>query len=82
MSDELAILKSVAARLQAAGIAYMVTESMAMNFYATPRMTRDIDVVVELKEADVSRVVDLFQRDYYIDRDIVEQAVRNRSMFK
>ncbi|NJN36685.1 MAG: hypothetical protein HC794_06035 [Nitrospiraceae bacterium] len=59
----------------------MVTGSMAMNFYATPRMTRDIDIVVELREADVARVVSLFQGEYYIDRDIVEQAIRNRSMF-
>ena len=81
VSDELDILTSVAARLDKAGIAYMVTGSMAANFYATPRMTRDIDLVVELSESDVSRVVGLFHDEYYIDRDMVEQAVRNRSMF-
>jgi hypothetical protein len=81
VSDELEILKSVAARLQSADIAYMVTGSMAMNVYATPRMTRDIDLVVELREADVARVVGLFQGEYYIDRDMVAQAIRNRSMF-
>ena len=58
----------------------MITESMATNFYAT-RMTRDIDLVVELKETDVGRVVTLFQNDYYIDRDMVERAVKTRSMF-
>ena len=47
MSDELDVLKSVAARLGEAGIPYMVTGSMAANFYAVPRMTRDIDLVVE-----------------------------------
>lgn len=81
MSDELDILKLVVARLEAAGIPHMVTGSMAANFYATPRMTRDIDLVVELREGDVGRMVALFQDDYYIDRDMVEQAVRTRSMF-
>jgi len=81
VSDELDILKLVVARLDAAGILYMVTGSMAANFYATPRMTRDIDLVVELREGDVGRMVALFQDDYYIDRDMVEQAIRNRSMF-
>ncbi len=81
MSDELDILKSVAARLEAAGIPYMVTGSMAANFYATPRMTRDIDLVIELRERDVGRMVALFQDEYYIDRDMVEQAVRHQSMF-
>jgi len=81
VSDELDILKSVTARLEAAGIPYMVTGSMATNFYATPRMTRDIDLVVELGEAEVERVVALFQNEYYIDRDMVDQAVRTRSLF-
>lgn len=81
MSDELDILKSVSARLDAAGIPYMVTGSMAANFYATPRMTRDIDLVVELREGDVGRIVALFLGDYYIDHDMVEQAVRTQSMF-
>lgn len=81
MSDELDILKSVAARLEAAGILYMVTGSMAANFYTTPRMTRDIDLVIELSEEDIHRVVQLFHDEYYIDRDMVQQAVRNRSLF-
>jgi hypothetical protein len=81
VSDELDILKSVAARLEAAGIPYMVTGSMAANFYATPRMTRDIDLVVELREGDVGHMVALFQDEYYLDRYMVEQAVRRQSMF-
>ena len=81
VSDELEILKSVTARLDAAGIPYMITGSMAGNFYATPRMTRDIDMVIELSEKDAGRVVGLFQHEYYIDRDMVQQAVRNQSMF-
>src|SRR5437763_7624761 len=39
---------------------YMLTGSMAMNYYAQPRMTRDIDVVVAIKPNDVDRVVALF----------------------
>ena len=81
VSDELEILKSVTARLDAAGIPYMITGSMAGNFYATPRMTRDIDMVIELSGKDAGRVVGLFQHEYYIDRDMVQQAVRNQSMF-
>ncbi len=54
---------------------------MAANFYVTPRITRDIDLVVELREGDVGRMVALFQDDYYLDRDMVEQAIRNRNMF-
>jgi hypothetical protein len=81
VSDELEILKSVTAKLDSAHIPYMITGSMAANYYATPRMTRDIDLVVELSEEDVSRVVGLFHNEYYIDSDMVRQAVQNQSMF-
>jgi hypothetical protein len=81
VSDELNILQSVTAQLEGAGISYMVTGSMAANFYAVPRMTRDIDLVIELSERDVDRVTRLFQQEYYIDRDMVERAVRDHAMF-
>ena len=54
---------------------------MAANFYTTPRMTRAIDLVMELSEEDIHCVVDLFQDEYYIDQGMVQQAVRNRSLF-
>lgn len=81
VSDELDVLKSVTAQLEGAGISYMVTGSMAANFYAVPRMTRDIDLVIELSEQDVDRVTHLFQQEYYIDRDRVQRAVRDHAMF-
>jgi len=81
VSDELDVLQSVTAQLDGAGIPYMVTGSMAANFYAVPRMTRDIDLVVDLSERDVDRITRLFQQEYYIDRDMVQRAVRDHAMF-
>jgi len=81
VSDELDVLRSVTAHLDGVGILYMVTGSMAMNVYAVPRMTRDIDLVIELSEQDVDRVIRLFQQEYYIDRDMVQRAVRDYAMF-
>jgi hypothetical protein len=81
VSDELDVLKLVAAQLEGAGIPYMVTGSMAANFYAVPRMTRDIDLVIELSERDVDRITRLFQEEFYIDRDTVQQAIRDHTMF-
>ncbi len=81
VSDELEVLQSVTARLEGANIPYMVTGSMAANFYAVPRMTRDIDLVIELSDRDVDRVTRLFQVEYYIDRDMVQRAVRDHAMF-
>lgn len=81
LPNEFDVLRDVVRRLDGAGIAYMLTGSLAMNFYATPRMTRDIDIVVELSVGDIDRVVSLFTPDFYVSRAAVAEAVGRRRMF-
>ena len=81
MSEELEVLKEVAQRLDRAGIAYMVTGSTAANFYSVPRMTRDIDIVVELSEQDVGKFILAFEKDHYLEAAAVRDAVKSRGMF-
>lgn len=81
MLNELDILRDVSGRLESAGIAYMLTGSMALSYHAQPRMTRDLDLVVELVESDVDRLIGLFEADYYLDPRAVRRAVTARSMF-
>jgi hypothetical protein len=81
MQNELDIVRDVSARLDGAKIGYMLTGSMAMNFYAQPRMTRDIDVVVALQPTDAARVVQLFSPDYYVSREAVDSSIAQHSLF-
>ena len=81
MQNELDILRDVSRRLESEAIAYMLTGSMAMNYYARPRMTRDIDVVVELDLSTAGKLVRLFTPDYYVSPEAVAQSIVNRSMF-
>jgi hypothetical protein len=81
ISEELEVLKEVTELLDRGKIPYMVTGSMATNFYTVPRMTRDIDIVVELAEKDLSRFISLFESDYYLDSETVRGAVKDRGMF-
>jgi len=81
VTEELEVLTTVTGRLEAAGIAYMVTGSFAANYYALPRMTRDIDLVVELSGGDADRFCALFEGDFYLDRDAVHAAIASRSTF-
>jgi hypothetical protein len=82
MNSELEVLRDVVARLEGAGIAYMLTGSVAMSVYAEPRMTRDIDIVVELAtDADARRVVELFSPDYYVSDEAVRAAISDRRLF-
>lgn len=81
MTEELEVLKVVARCLDEARIAYMLTGSVALNYYALPRMTRDIDIVVELGPDDADRVVRLFEADFYVDADAVRRAIATRGIF-
>ena len=81
MVTELDVLGIVCDRLTANGIAFMLTGSFAMAHYTVPRMTRDLDIVVELELADVDRVVGAFSSDFYIDAEVVRDAVRAERLF-
>jgi len=59
----------------------MLTGSMAMMFYAVPRMTRDIDLVVECRSQDIPQLLDLFSGDCYISEETVKDAVSSLGMF-
>jgi len=75
-----ALLGAAVALLREAGIPYMVVGSFASTFHGEPRMTRDIDVVVDPTEASIELLVDLVDRDRFYVGD-AKAALANRSMF-
>jgi len=79
MQNELDIVRDVSAKLDAANIGYMLTGSMAMNYYAQPRMTRDVDV--DLSSVDAARIVSLFSQEYYVSREAVDNSITHQSLF-
>ena len=81
MATEIDIVGDVSHKLDEAGIGYMLTGSMAMNYYAQPRMTRDIDVVVAISASDVERMASLFEPAYYLSRESIRDAVAHESVF-
>jgi hypothetical protein len=81
MSEQLEVLKLVAVRLDRAGIAYMISGSIALSYYAQPRLTRDIDIVIELSPDDDERLAELFADDFYIDAETIRDAVAWDGMF-
>jgi len=81
MMNELDVLLDVACKLKSVGLQYMLTGSFAMNYYAEPRMTRDIDIVVELNTSDVQKIVNTFSEEYYISENAVKEAIEKSRMF-
>lgn len=81
MIDEIKVLKIVVKRLESARIPYMITGSIAANFYTTPRMTRDIDIVIEVEEKDAETLFSLFSSDFYVDKNSIINAIHNKQIF-
>ena len=81
MATELDVLAIVSDRLERQGLAFMLTGSFALAYYATPRMTRDLDIVVALQAVDIDRLVESFSADFYVDADIARHAVQAETLF-
>jgi hypothetical protein len=79
VNEQLEVLKTVRRRLDSAGIPYMLTGSIEAGFYGTPRMTRDIDIVVDLQATAAARVNVLFHRDLYVDLRSIEEETTVQS---
>lgn len=81
ITDELFVIKDVTERLDLAEIPYMITGSIALSYYTTPRFTRDIDIVIEVVSTDRSKIVLLFEKEYYISEEAVRDATANQTIF-
>jgi len=77
-----AFLQKVVEILDEAGVQYMLTGSLAAAYYAVPRATQDIDLVLETEVEGVERLVrGLLAVGWYVDRDAALEALRGRGQF-
>ena len=81
MQNELDVVRDISEKLEERGIPFKLTGSLAMNDYATPRMIRAIDRVLELEPDDVAGLVDCLEPEYYVSSTRVWQAASSRTMF-
>jgi hypothetical protein len=72
-------------RLNALGVPYMVSGSVAVILYGEPRLTHDVDLVVMLNREHISRLPEVFPpEEFYcppIDVIVVEAAREQRGHF-
>jgi hypothetical protein len=76
MRSEREFLVDVLAQLDATGIDYMLTGSMASNYWGIPRTTHDLDFVLMMNPDQVDRLVAAFETGLFIQRDSVRSAFR------
>ena len=70
------------AALEGAGIAHMVTGSLASSIQGEPRATHDLDFVVTITPLAIAPLVASFPEDeFYLDPESVREAIARRDMF-
>ena len=75
--DQLELLRRTLDILEASGITYMLVGSFASSAWGEPRLTQDIDIVVDLHPNQVAAFCAAFPPpDFYVSRDAAEQAAR------
>jgi hypothetical protein len=80
-SDTVAAIAPVVAKLESLGVSYYLGGSVASSSHGIPRSTLDVDLVADLAPKHVAPLVEALQRDYYISRPAVSDAIARRSCF-
>jgi hypothetical protein len=77
------LLRKLATTVDKLAIPYAVVGSTASSLYGEPRLTNDIDVVIDLRTQQIAAFCGEFpEAEFYLSRAAVESAVHRRFQFK
>lgn len=79
--DILTATEPVAEAFEKLGILYYIGGSVASSAYGMPRSTMDVDMVSDLKPKHVRSLVKMLEPSYYIDENMILDAIRRCSSF-
>src|SRR6266542_2452100 len=81
LAEPIAVMLEVVAALDELQIPYLVGGSLASSVHGIPRSTDDLDLVVDLPGRLVEPLVARLEGRFYIDRDLIHDALRRRASF-
>ena len=81
ISDPLKVVRKATSIFEKAGVNYLVGGSLASSLHGIPRSTQDVDIVADLSLKVVERLLPLLSEHFYVDEEMVKDAVMRRSSF-
>jgi hypothetical protein len=63
------------------GVPYFIGGSLASTLYGMVRTTQDSDIVAEIREEHIPQFVMEFSKEFYLEQQMIEDAVRRCSSF-
>lgn len=81
-SDEMMrVLLPVVEQFNKLGVRYHVGGSVASSLHGVPRATLDVDLVAALEREHIAQLVEALEQDYYIDADMIQDALMREMSF-
>ena len=63
-------------------IEYMLTGSFVSSFQGEPRLTHDIDLIININQNEENKIINAFSKDiFYFDEDNIIQAIKDKTQF-
>jgi len=79
--DILLAVQPVIQAFEKMSIPYYIGGSIASSVYGMARATMDVDVIADLKVTHIPRLKQILKNEYYIDEDMIADAIRTNSSF-
>jgi len=79
--DILGTLEPIIKIFEKIGVSYYIGGSLASSAYGIARATMDIDLVADLSLDHVEMLIKTLEQEYYIDEDMVKEAINRKSSF-
>jgi hypothetical protein len=81
LSEPILVVARLVQAFDTLGVAYVVGGSLASSVYGVPRATQDVDLVADLKASDTEKLERLLSGDFYVDADMIRDAIARRASF-
>jgi hypothetical protein len=76
------LLKKVVLVLEQNDIEYMLTGSLVSSMQGEPRLTHDIDIIINLKKIDINKILFSFPPEkYYISEKAIIESYSKKTLF-
>ena len=81
LSEPILVIARLVQAFDTLGVEYVVGGSLASSVYGVPRATQDVDLVADLKAANAENLERLLSGDFYVDADMIRDAIARRASF-
>lgn len=76
------LLRQISETLTRLGLRHFITGSMAAVYFGDPRLTNDIDMVIDLPPSKIGELCEAFPApDFYVSEEAAQRAVSRKGQF-